>query len=59
MNYYSFPIVIGAKGKPVNWEPLKERMMKALGVVPSLSQKLTQEELQKLGFTAAGAYEIR
>lgn len=59
MTYNSLPIVIGAKGKPVDWEPLKQRMQAALGYVPSLSQKLSSPELDKLGFRAASAYDIR
>lgn len=58
MTYNSLPIVVGAKGKPVNWEPLKERMQSALGHVPSLSEKLSSQDLEKLGFRAAVAYDI-
>lgn len=49
----SFPIVIGQKGKPVNWKPFQERMQQRLGHVPSLSLKLSREDLAKLGFKAA------
>lgn len=51
-------IVIGNKGKPVNWEPLKNHMHERLGYVPSLSQRLTRDELFKLGFKAASAVDI-
>lgn len=56
----SKPINCGRKGKGLDWSPLKERMLQRLGQVPSLSVKLTREELEKLGFTAAayGLYSV-
>lgn len=56
----SRPIVCGQKKKGIDWLPLKALMKERLGYVPSLSIKLSRDELNKLGFKAAanGLYPV-
>lgn len=56
----SKPINCGRKGKGLDWNPLKEHMQQRLGHTLSLSQKLSRDELDRLGFVAAanGLYPI-
>lgn len=58
MSYDTFdskPINCGQKGKGVDWSVLQKYMLQRLGYTPSLSQKLSQDELGKLGFKAAAS----
>ena len=57
--YDSKPIVIGGKGQRMDWSPLLKRMEERLGQTLPLGSKLSQDELRRLGFSAASAHEIR